>query len=73
MRANVLPTRAEVADVTHAVLDGVDALMVTGETGYGSHPVRVVEVLRTLALRAERELDDLRQGPRTGRPVATRP
>lgn len=54
MRTNLRPTRAEVADVVTAVLDGAGGLMLTGESGYGRHPVHVVEVLRRIVQRAER-------------------
>jgi pyruvate kinase len=58
MRQSEMPTRAEVSDIANAVLDGADALMVTGETGYGLHPVRVVEVLHRVIVRAERYQDE---------------
>ncbi|WP_018348389.1 pyruvate kinase [Longispora albida] len=63
MRESRMPSRAEVSDVANAVLDGASALLVTGETGYGLHPVRVVEVLRTVIRRAELYLDQ------SGKPV----
>lgn len=48
MTKNLKPTRAEVADITNAILDGVDGLMVTGETAAGDYPVEVVKTLRSI-------------------------
>lgn len=55
MRTQLRPTAAEVADVAQAVLTGADALVLTGETGYGRHPVHVVDVLRRIIEQTERE------------------
>tara|TARA_X000001036_G_scaffold434377_1_gene473641 strand:- start:295 stop:1698 length:1404 start_codon:yes stop_codon:yes gene_type:complete len=45
MTERPVPTRAEVSDIANAILDGTDALMVTGETAVGQHPKKVIKVL----------------------------
>jgi pyruvate kinase len=55
MILNPMPTRAEVTDVANAVYEQADAIMLSGETGAGRHPVRCVQVLDDIARRIEKE------------------
>ena len=51
---NPIPTRAEVTDVANAIYEGVDAVMLSGETSVGQYPSRCVEQLSNIANRTER-------------------
>ncbi len=53
MRTEPRPTRAEVTDAAHAVADGVDAIMLAGETAVGAHPSRAVRTLDAIIREAE--------------------
>src|SRR5690606_8698336 len=57
MTRNPRPTRAEVTDVAAAILDGTDAVMLSGETAVGRYPVAAIRMMARIAERTEETVD----------------
>ncbi|MBL7882806.1 MAG: pyruvate kinase [Bacteroidia bacterium] len=57
MITNISPSRAEVNDVANSVMDGADAVMLSGETSVGNHPAKVVEAMTKIIQHVEQEAD----------------
>jgi pyruvate kinase len=54
MITNANPTRAEVTDVANAIYEGADALMLSGETSVGMHPIKCIKLISKIAKQAEK-------------------
>lgn len=54
MITNATPTRAEANDVANAVIDGASAVMLSGETSVGKHPVLVIEAMKKILMYTEK-------------------
>ena len=57
MMRNPRPTRAEVTDVANAILDGTDAIMLSGETAAGKYPEESIQTMNNIAIKTESSLD----------------
>ncbi|MDR3215194.1 MAG: pyruvate kinase [Bacilli bacterium] len=57
MERNPRPTRAEAGDVSRAIIDGADAVMLSGETARGSYPILAVEAMAKIATKSESVID----------------
>ena len=65
MTHNIRPTRAEIADVANAVYDGTSAIMLSGETAAGEHPVEALSAMAHIAEYTEAHINYAKRFPKT--------
>ena len=65
MTHNIRPTRAEIADVANAVYDGTSAIMLSGETAAGEHPVEALSAMARIAEYTEAHINYAKRFPKT--------